>query len=102
MDILRELIALDRAAAERVENVRAEQAKLIDDIGRIAAESDQKQVELERRRLEELRTDSVNRLAEKRSAAAQAQRSQTERLDSVFAERRSEWIADITRRITEV
>lgn len=102
MDILRELIALDRAAAERVENVRAEQAKLIDDIGRIAAESDQKQVELERRRLEELRADSVNRLAEKRSAAAQAQRSQTERLDSVFAERRSEWIADITRRITEV
>lgn len=102
MDILRELIALDRAAAERVENVRAEQAKLIDDIGRTAAESDQKQVELERRRLEELRTDSVNRLAEKRSAAAQAQRSQTERLDSVFAERRSEWIADITRRITEV
>ncbi len=102
MDILRELIALDRAAAERVENVRAEQAKLIDDIGRTAAESDQKQVELERRRLEELRADSVNRLAEKRSAAAQAQRSQTERLDSVFAERRSEWIADITRRITEV
>lgn len=102
MDILRELIALDRAAAERVENVRAEQAKLIDDIGRTAAESDQKQVELERRRLEELRDDSVNRLAEKRSAAAQAQRSQTERLDSVFAERRSEWIADITRRITEV
>ncbi len=102
MDILRELIALDRAAAERVENVRAEQAKLIDDIGRTAAESDQKQVELERRRLEELRADSVNRLAEKRSAAAQAQRSQTERLDSVFAERRSEWIADITGRITEV
>lgn len=102
MDILRELIALDRAAAERVENVRAEQAKLIDDIGRTAAESDQKQVELERCRLEELRADSVNRLAEKRSAAAQAQRSQTERLDSVFAERRSEWIADITRRITEV
>lgn len=102
MDILRELIALDRAAAERVENVRAEQAKLIDDIGRTAAESDQKQVELERRRLEEFRADSVNRLAEKRSAAAQAQRSQTERLDSVFAERRSEWIADITRRITEV
>ncbi len=102
MDILRELIALDRAAAERVENVRAEQAKLIDDIGRTAAESDQKQVELERRRLEELRADSVNRLAEKRRAAAQAQRSQTERLDSVFAERRSEWIADITRRITEV
>lgn len=102
MDILRELIALDRAAAERVENVRAEQAKLIDDIGRTVAESDQKQVELERRRLEELRADSVNRLAEKRSAAAQAQRSQTERLDSVFAERRSEWIADITRRITEV
>lgn len=102
MDILRELIALDRAAAERVENVRAEQAKLIDDIGRTAAESDKKQVELERRRLEELRADSVNRLAEKRSAAAQAQRSQTERLDSVFAERRSEWIADITRRITEV
>lgn len=102
MDILRELIALDRAAAERVENVRAEQAKLIDDIGRTAAESDQKQVELERRRLEELRADSVNRLAEKRSTAAQAQRSQTERLDSVFAERRSEWIADITRRITEV
>ena len=102
MDILRELIALDRAAAERVENVRAEQAKLIDDIGRTAAESDQKQVELERRRLEELRADSVNRLAEKRSAAAQTQRSQTERLDGVFAERRSEWIADITRRITEV
>ena len=102
MDILRELIALHRAAAERVENVRAEQAKLIDDIGRTAAESDQKQVELERRRLEELRADSVNRLAEKRRAAAQAQRSQTERLDSVFAERRSEWIADITRRITEV
>lgn len=102
MDILRELIALDRAAAERVENVRAEQAKLIDDIGRTAAESDQKQVELERRRLEELRADSVNRLAEKRSAAAQAQRSQTERLDGVFAERRSEWIADITGRITEV
>ena len=102
MDILRELIALDKAAAERVENVRAEQEKQIDDIGRTAAEADQKQVELERRRLEELRADSVKQLAEKRSAAAQAQQSQTDRLDSVFSERRTEWIADITRRITEV
>lgn len=102
MDILQELIALDKAAAARVEQVRAEQSRLLEETGRTAADENGQAIERERRRLEEFRAEQERALSEKQTSTRAAQAAQIKRLDEVFAANRSDWIAEIFRNITEV
>lgn len=102
MDILQELIALDKAAAARVEQVRAEQFRLLEETGRTAADENDQAVERERRRLEDFRAEQERALSEKEISTGAAQAAQIKRLDEVFAANRSDWIAEIFRNITEV
>ena len=102
MDILQEIIALDKAAAARVEQVREEQSRLLEEAGRSAADSTEKQTEDQRRKLESFRADQERALSEKRSSADAAQAEQLKRLDDIFAASRKDWISEITKKITEV
>lgn len=102
MDILQEIIAIDKAAAARVEAVREEQSRRVEETGRSAASADEQTVQTERRRLEALREEQEKALAEKQKSTAQAQETRIRQLEDIFASSRSRWIADIIAMVTEV
>ena len=102
MDILQEIIALDKAAAARVEQVRAEQSRLLEEIGRSSADENDQAVAQERHRLESFRAEQERALEEKRSSSGAAQAEQIKRLDDIFAASRADWISEMFRNITEV
>lgn len=100
MDILQEIIAIDKAAADRVEALRAEQAKRLTDSGRAAVDENEQLIAAERQKLESLRVQNEQALEEKKRSCAEAQSSEIQRLDSVFAENQEKWLSDMLGRIT--
>lgn len=100
MDILQEIIAIDKAAADRVEALRAEQAKRLTDSGRAAADENEQLIAAEKEKLEVLRARQEKALEEKKQSCAQAQSSEIQRLDSIFARNQEKWLSEMLDRIT--
>lgn len=100
MDILQEIIAIDKAAADRIEALRAEQASRLTDSGRAAADENEQLIAAESEKLEALRAQQEKQLREKQKSCAEAQSSEIQRLDSVFAANREKWLSDMLGRIT--
>lgn len=102
MDILQQIIKLDKEAAARVEALREEQARKLEESGMAAAKASEKLVSDERARLEEFRIAQQTALDEKQGGADAAKAAEIKRLDDIFSANREKWTADIIEKVTGV
>ena len=100
MDILKEIIAADKAAAARVEALRQEQEAALSASGKAAATADEKLVNDARQELESFRAEQQKLLDEKLNGAAAGSDAGKKRLDDIFSAHREEWISDIMGKVT--
>ncbi len=102
MDILRNIIELDKAAAAEAEKaVEAELQRLDESDEKYASRRERLITEEQEKADEALRRQS-QLLEEKKRNAKAALVESTEHLDGVFAAHRSEWQSEIISRITGV
>ncbi len=102
MDILQEIIKMDKEASERVAAVQSAHTIKQDQAATNAVRAGEEAVTNERRALEKFKSKQEAALAEKKATADAALAEQTARLDAIFAEHRSQWQSEIMQRITGV
>lgn len=102
MDILKQIIEIDKAAAARVEALRDEQARKLEESGMEAAKASEKQIEDEQQKLEDFRSAQQEALDKKRNGAESAKASAIKRLDDIFAANHDRWSAEILEKVTGV
>lgn len=100
MDVLRQIIEMDKAARERTANVRAEQERRSEQAGAETARRRSALIESEQKKLGEYKAAREAELAQRLSGAESVRAEQYARLDGIFAENAARWRADIIRRIT--
>ncbi len=102
MDILQEIIAIDKAAAARVEALKEQTAKELDESGENAAKEREKLLSSERKKLEQQTRELEQRLSDKRAETMSKREKETRRLDETFARYKDEWKNEIMKRIVGV
>ncbi|MGN1339730.1 MAG: hypothetical protein ACI4WS_05520 [Oscillospiraceae bacterium] len=102
MDILKQIMDIDKAAAARVEALRAEQAQKLESSGIAAAKASEKLIADEQKKLEEFRSAQQSALDKKQGGAEAAKAAEIKRLDDIFAANRDKWSAEILEKVTGV
>lgn len=101
MEILQQIIDMDKAAAARVNDAVEEERRLSDESGEGSAKAREEAVAAERAKVEEFCKQQTERLNEKLSKADKTLAEECGKLDEKFNAHRSEWKAEIIGRITE-
>lgn len=99
MDILQEIIKMDKEASERVLAVQSAHTIKQDQAASNAARAGEEAVINERRSLEMFKAQQQALLDEKKANADAILIKQTSKLDAVFAEHKAEWTDEIMKRI---
>ena len=102
MDILRQIIEIDKAAAARVEALREEQSRKLEESGKAAAQANEQLISSERKKLEDYRAAQEAALTEKQGGADAAKAEQIKRIDDIFSAHRDEWTSEIIEKVTGV
>ena len=102
MDILQQIMELDKAAAARVEALREEQTRKLEESGMAVVKANEKLIADEKQKLDEFRSAQQAALDEKQGGADAERAEQTRRLDDIFAENRDKWTAEILEKVTGV
>lgn len=101
MDILQQIIDMDKAAVARVEAAVAEERRLSDESGESSAKAREEAISAERAKNEEDLKKQTAILNEKLSKADKILAEECSKLDEKFSAHKSEWKAEIIARITE-
>lgn len=101
MEILQQIIDMDKAAAARVEMAVEEERRLSDESGEGFVKAREEAVARERAKVEELRREQQKMLDEKLSKADKTLADECGRLDERFNAHKEQWKAEIIARITE-
>ena len=101
MDILQQIIDMDKAAAARVNAALEEERRLSEESGEGSARAREEAVAAERAKVEEFCKKESIRLNEKLSKADKTRAEECEKLDEKFAANKSKWKAEVIGRITE-
>lgn len=100
MDILKEIIAADKAAAARVEALRTQQEEALSASGKAAAKANEQLVTDARQELEQFRSAQQKKLDDTQNSAESEADAGRKRLDDIFAAHCEEWISDIIEKVT--
>lgn len=101
MNILNEIIALDKSAAKRAEEEINAEKKRSAEFGNAAAKSRTEKVEIEREKTMKLRGEQEKNLSEKLSGAEKEKSRRQKELSDIFEKNRAQWKSEIISRITE-
>ena len=101
MDVLQQIINMDKLAASRAEKTVEQERRLSDEQGDRAAAEREKLVSAEREKVERFVREQEQKLSDKLSRAEKSREEQCAQLDERFNSRRSEWKSEILTRITE-
>lgn len=101
MEILQQIIDMDKAAAARVNAAIEEERRLSDESGEGSVKARSEAVAVERAKVEEFCKQQMDRLNEKLSKADKTLAEECGKLDEKFAANRNKWKAEIIGRITE-
>ncbi len=101
MDIIRQIINMDKAAAKKCEEAVVQQRKALDASGEKAASEREKAIAERRKALEEYKARESAKLNEKLSRAEDYRAEQCRKLDDAFDAGRDRWKDEILSRITE-
>lgn len=101
MNILNEIIELDKKAAERAEAAINAEQKRSAEFGSAAAKSRAEKLENEREKIQKLRSQQEKDLSERLSGAEKDKARRCKALSDVFSENKARWKSEIISRITE-
>ena len=101
MDILQQIIDMDKAAAARVSAAIDEERRLSDESGEGSARAREKAVADERAKVEEFCKKQEGIVREKLSKADKTRAEECEKLDEKFAANKPKWKSEVIKRITE-
>ena len=101
MDILQQIIDMDKAAAARVNAVIEEERRLSDESGEGSAKAREEAVASERAKVEEFCRQQEEIVREKLSKADKTRAEECAKLDEKFAANKQWWKLEVIRRITE-
>ena len=102
MDILRQIIEIDKNAAAHTELIVEAELRRMDESDEKFANRRERLISDERARADEAMKQHAQQLEEKKRNAKAALVESTEHLDGIFAAHRSEWQSEIISRITGV
>lgn len=102
MDILQQIIEIDKAAAARVEALRTEQYRKLEESGKAAVQANEQLISAEQKKLDNYRAAQETALAEKKGGADAAQAAQIKQIDDIFAAHKDEWMSAIIEKVTGV
>ncbi len=102
MDILQKIIDIDKAAAARVEALREEQSRKLEESGKATALASERLIADEKNKLEEFRGAQQAVLDKKQNGADAAKAEEIRRLDDIFNANREKWVGEITAKVTGV
>lgn len=100
MDILQQIIDMDKAAAARAEAAVEEKRRLSDESGEEAAKAAKELISAERVKAQSYCQKQEQKLSQKLFRAEKNRDEQCGKLDDSFNAHKSEWKAEIMRRIT--
>ena len=100
MEILQQIIDMDRAAAARAYTAIEEERRLSDESGYQSAKESREMLAAEREKVREYCEKKEQQLASKLKEAASVQNEMCQRLDDSFNSMRDQWKAEIISRIT--
>ena len=101
MEILQQIIDMDKAAAARVSAAVEEERRLSDESGEGSAKAREDAVAAERAKTDDFCKRQAAILDEKLSKADKILADECSKLDEKFSAHKSEWKAEIIARITE-
>lgn len=102
MDLLREIITLDKAACARVEAAVQRQKQRTDEFGENTAKEREKKLSEERASISAFKADREKALSERKRNAEESLKKRVDALDSTFKENGERWKAEILERITQI
>lgn len=100
MEILQQIIEMDKAAAARAEKAIEEERRLSDESGEEAAKAREKLVAAEREKVGKFCREQEEKLAERLSQAEKIRCEQCMKLDESFDAHKADWKKEIIGRIT--
>lgn len=100
MDILQDIIDLDRTAAARAKAAVDEERRLSDESGELSAKESRDMLDEERKRVQSYCDKKEQQLSQKLREAASVQNERCKSLDESFNSYRAQWKAEIINRIT--
>ena len=100
MEILQQIIGMDKAAAVRAAKAVEEERRLSDESGEEAAKAREKLVAEEREKVAAFCREQEAKLAERLSQAEKIRGEQCAKLDESFNAHKAEWKKEIIGRIT--
>lgn len=101
MEILQQIIEIDKAAAARVNMAIEEERRLSDESGEGSARAREEAVARERAKVDEFCKEQTAKLNEKLSKADKTLADECGKLDEKFNSRKADWKTEIIGRITE-
>ncbi len=100
MDILQDIIDMDRAAAARAKAAVDEERRLSDESGEQSAKESRELISAERSKMRDYCEKKEQQLAVKLREAASVQKEKCRQLDESFNSLKAQWKAEIINRIT--
>lgn len=100
MDILQDIIDMDRAAAARAKAAVDEERRLSDESGEQSAKESREMLSAERAKVREYCEKKEQQLNSKLREAASVQNEKCRRLDESFNSLKAQWKSEIINRIT--
>ncbi len=100
MDILQEIIRMDRAAAERADLMYSAELKRIEAAEAKSERRFEKAVANEKAQADAFRSEREERLALKKADTEKAMLRQIAQLDGIFSQHKEQWQSEIIGRIT--
>lgn len=100
MEILQQIIGMDKAAAARAEKAIEKERRLSDESGEEAAKVRERLVAEERAKVERFCREQEAKLSERLSQAEKIRCEQYAKLDESFSAHKAEWKKEIIGRIT--
>lgn len=101
MDIIEQIVNMDKAAARRVEEAVERESSRLSEMDEKSQRASRAAIEAEREAAEAFERESRQKLNEKLRHAEEARGSRCKKLDDTFASHKSEWKSEILGRITE-
>lgn len=101
MDILSQIVEMDKAAAARVEMALEEERRLSDESGEGFAKTREEAIAAERAKVDAYCREQSAKLEERLSKSDKALAEENEKLDERFNAQKARWKAEIIAKITE-
>lgn len=101
MDIIEQIILMDKAAVKRVNEAVERESSLLNETDEQARLASRAAIDAERKAAEEFESDAEQKLNEKLRHAEELRADRCKRLDEIFALHKPQWKSEILGRITE-